>query len=112
MSVVSVLGQALMVLGALVFVGAAVGLWRLRDVYARGSAVATAAGLGVAMVTVGAVLLDPDVSTVIKVALAVVLQLVTSALGAIVIARSAVLSGHPFVAGTDTEPLDPEERTP
>ncbi|WP_420113560.1 cation:proton antiporter [Pseudactinotalea sp.] len=112
MTALSVTGQVFMVLGALIFISAAAGLWRLRDVYARGSSVATAAGLGVVFVTVGAVLTDPEISSLIKVALAVALQLLTSALGAITIARSAALSGHPFAPGTDIRALTTHERTP
>lgn len=106
MTALSALGQALMIVGAIIFVIAAAGLWRLRDVYSRGSSVATAAGLGVVFVTVGALLTAPDISSIVKVALAVVLQLLTSALGAITIARAAVLTGHPFADGTDTTALD------
>lgn len=99
-------GQVLVLLGAAVFVLAAVGLRRFPDPYTRISAVATAGGLGVACVTVGAVLTDPSAASAAKVAVAVVLQLLTSAVGGIAIARAAVGSGHRFAPGTDTVVLD------
>lgn len=106
MSVLAIVGQVLVLLGAAIFVAAAIGLRRFRDPYSRISAVATAAGLGVAFVTVGVVLMDPQISNVIKVIVAVALQLATSAVGAMVIARAAVLSGHEFSPDTDTAVID------
>ncbi|KSW30296.1 monovalent cation/H(+) antiporter subunit G [Cellulomonas sp. B6] len=106
MSAADLVGQVLVLLGAAVFVVAALGLRRLQDPYMRISAVATAGGLGVACLTVGAVLLDPSVASAAKVAVAVVLQLLTSAVGGIAIARAAVGSGHRFAPGTDTRALD------
>lgn len=98
--------NALVVLGAAVFLVAAVGLITLFDPYTRTSAVATAAGLGVSLVVTGVVLLDPTLSTTVKAVVAIVLQLATSAIGGMAIARSAVLSGHSFEPGTDTTALD------
>lgn len=104
-----VLGHGLAVFGGLIFLAAAIGLWRMRDPYTRISAVATAAGLGVAFVVVGTLLLEPSLLSGVKVALAVFLQLLTSAIAGMITARAAVLSGHPFVK-TDTHVLDmPEE---
>ncbi|WP_130798839.1 cation:proton antiporter [Streptomyces otsuchiensis] len=103
--VFEVIGQVVAVLGGLVFVAAALGLHRLPDPYMRTSAVATAAGIGVAFVVVGTALTDPSLSTGFKVALAVVLQLATSAVGGMTLARAAVLSGHDFVPTTDTAEL-------
>lgn len=100
-----VLGQALTVLGALIFVAAGIGLLRLRDPYLRTSAVATAAGLGVAFVVGGTALVDPRLDELVKVLIAIALQLATSVIGGMAIARAAVLSGHEFV-DTDTTDLD------
>ncbi|MFX4290996.1 monovalent cation/H(+) antiporter subunit G [Streptomyces bohaiensis] len=105
-----VLGQAMAVLGGLVFVAAGVGLLRLRDPYMRTSAVATAAGVGVVLVVGGSVLTSPTVSDLVKLVVAVVLQLATSAVGGMTLARAAVLSGHAFAEGTDTSALDRPER--
>lgn len=109
MMILDIIGQTLAVVGAAIFVAAAIGLRRLRDPYSRISAVATAAGLGVALVTVGVVLVDPSISDAIKVVIAVILQLSTSAVAAIVIARAAVNSRHAFSPDTDTQELDNPE---
>ncbi len=106
----SVLGQVLVLAGAAIFLLAAVGLRRFADAYGRTSAVATAAALGVAFVTVGAAMLDPRPADVVKVVLAVVLQLLTSAVGAIAIARAAVNSGHAFSADTDVAELRTDQQ--
>ncbi len=111
MTVWAIVGQALVVTGAVIFLAAAVGLRRFADPYGRISAVATAAALGVTFVTVGAALINPRPVGVITVVLAVVLQLLTSAVGAIAIARAAVNSKHAFSADTDVAELrtDQEE---
>ena len=92
----NVLGQIVIVAGALVFVTAALGVVRFPDVYTRISAVGTAAGLGVVMVVGGALLLQPSLSNGIKVAVIVFLQLGTSAIGSMAVARSAYLTRTPM----------------
>jgi multicomponent Na+:H+ antiporter subunit G len=92
----SLLGQILAVAGGLIFLSAAVNLVRLPDVYTRVSALTTAAGLGLASVTVGALLVAPTVPDTIMVVLAVLLQLATSAVAGMYIARSAYLTGTPL----------------
>lgn len=111
MTALTFTGNIAILVGSAIFVLAAVGLLRFRDVYSRISAVATAGGLGVVLVCGGAALLQPAVDSFVKVAVAIVLQLLTSAVGAIVISRAAVLSGHRFVAGTDESALDCAEGT-
>lgn len=108
-----ILGQVFLVAGAIVFIVAAIGLVTLFDPYTRASAVATAAGVGVSFIVVGVVLMDPSVSNGIKGALAIVLQLATSAIGSMAVARGAVLTGHEFEPGTDASELhdlhDPDD---
>ena len=111
MTALTITGNIAILAGAAVFVLAAIGLLRFRDVYSRISAVATAGGLGVVLVCGGAALLQPAVDSFVKVAVAIVLQLLTSAIGAIIIARAAVLSGHRFVEGTDATALDRVDET-
>lgn len=96
-SAVAAIGQVAVVLGALVFSTAGLGLLRLRDVYARSSAIATAAGLGVSLILIGVYLLDPTPGNTVKLIVAIVLQLATSAIGSMAIARSAYLTGSPLV---------------
>lgn len=92
-TVVTVLGSVSVLLGALVFLGAAIGLMRFPDLYVRSSATGTAAGLGVVFVFVGAFLLHPSGADAPKVILAVILQFISSAVGAMAIARAGLLSG-------------------
>lgn len=106
-------GQILVVLGGLIFLTAALGVVRLPDLYTRVSAVTTAAGLGIVFVVVGALLLQPTPADTAKVVLAVVLQLATSAVASIAIARSGYLTGTPLARSTrfndlgeDREQLD------
>ena len=75
------------------FASAALGVLRFPDVYTRISAVSTAGGLGVCLLVIGALLLQPSTANLIKVAIILVLQLATSTIGSMAIARSAYLVG-------------------
>ena len=103
--VLDVVGQGFLILGAVVFLLAAIGLITLFDAYTRASAVATAAGVGLTFMVIGVVLLDPSITVGVKAALAIVLQLATSAVGSMAVARAAVLTGHDFERGTDADEL-------
>lgn len=92
----SILGQVLMVAGAGLFATAALGLVRLPDLYTRSSAVATAAGAGISLLITGVFLLTPGWGNLIKLAAAVLLQLITSAVGSMAIARAGYLVGSPL----------------
>ncbi|NOV96467.1 multicomponent Na+:H+ antiporter subunit G [Isoptericola halotolerans] len=100
-----IVGQVLIVLGALVFATAGLGVIKLPDVYTRISAISTAAGFGLMQIIVGAVLLLPGPENVVKAAIAVVLQLATSAVGGMALARSGYLVGSPLVEGTSPDQL-------
>ena len=106
MTWVEITGQALCVLGALVFLAAAIGVLRLPDPYTRASAVATAAGVGVALVVAGAALVHPGWDATVRAIIAIVFQLATSAVGGMAIARAAVLSRHKFSPETDDAVLE------
>lgn len=97
----TVIAYVLIFSGVVVFAGAGVGVLRFRDPYMRASAVGTAAGLGIALITIGAVLTMPTPENLLKAGVAVILQLATSAVGTTIIARAAVNSGHDFSADTD-----------
>ncbi|NIH70718.1 cation:proton antiporter [Auritidibacter ignavus] len=88
-----VLGQVFVVLGALVFATAALGLVRFTDPFMRVSAVGTAGGLGMILVVVGCLLVQPTVVDTLKVILIIFMQLGTSAIGTMAIARSSYLTG-------------------
>jgi multicomponent Na+:H+ antiporter subunit G len=92
----SVLGQVFMVLGAAMFATAALGIVRLPDLYTRSSAVATAAGAGIGLLVIGVFLMVPGWSNLVKLAAAVPLQLITSAVGSMAIARAGYLVGSPL----------------
>lgn len=106
MSVLTVIAYVLIFAGVIIFAGAGVGVLKFRDAYMRASAVGTAAGLGVALITIGAVLTMPTPGNLVKAAVAVVLQLATSAVGSTIIARAAVNSGHAFSRDTDLSDLE------
>lgn len=102
----SVTGQVLVVVGALVFSTAGIGIVRFKDAYSRSSAIATAAGLGISLVLIGAFLLQPGGWTALKLAVAVVMQLATSAVGSMALARSAYLTGSPMHHAEGHDHLD------
>lgn len=88
-----VVGSGLLLLGAVIMTSAAVGLLRLPDLYTRTSAIGTAAGLGVSLIIFGVVVLDFSVLNLVKGLLAVVAQILTSAIGSFALARAGYLTG-------------------
>lgn len=91
--VATVLGSVSVLVGAVVFLGGAIGLLRFPDLYVRSSAIGAAAGLGLVFVIAGAFLLHPTWEAAPKVAVAAILQFASSAIGAMYIARAGLLSG-------------------
>ncbi len=91
--IVTVVGSTLLVVGAVIIVTAAVGLVRLPDLYTRTSAIGTAAGLGIAVMILGVVVLDFSWLNLLKGIVAIVAQLITSAIGSFALARSGYLTG-------------------
>ena len=115
-TVLTITGMCVVVLGALVFGTAALGLVRFPDVYTRASAVGTAGGIGIVLVVVGALLIQPSLPNLVKVVAIVALQLGTSAIGTIALARSAYLTRarmrrqHYDELATESSALRPGER--
>jgi len=103
--VVTVVGSALLILGAAIMASAAIGLLKLPDVYTRTSAIGTAAGLGVSLMIVGVVVLDFSTLNLIKGIFAIIAQLLTSAIGSFVLARASYMSGSEPVANTVPDEL-------
>lgn len=95
--ILAVIGNTSMILGALVFATAALGVVRFPDAYTRTSAVGTAAGVGIVLVVLGAFLLQPTIPDLVKVIIIITLQLTTSAIGSMTIARSAYLTRTPLL---------------
>ena len=100
MSVQTVLGDVLLGLGVLLVVTAGIGLVRLPDVYNRTNAVAKAGGLGLVLVLLGVVVLDPGPTAVVVLLLAVALQLFTVPIAGFEIGQAARSSRAPFASGT------------
>ena len=100
----SIFGSGFMVLGAFIIATAAIGLIRLPDVYTRTSAVGTAAGLGVSFMIIGVVIFDYSTLNLIKGIIAIIAQLVTSAIGSFMLARASYMTG-----GKPVETTVPDE---
>jgi multicomponent Na+:H+ antiporter subunit G len=100
-SVQTVLGDVLLGLGVLLMVTAGIGLARLPDVYNRTNAVAKAGGLGLVLVLLGVVVLDPGPTAVVVVLLAIALQLFTVPIAGFEIGQAARASGAPLAPGTE-----------
>lgn len=107
--ITEVVGYVLAVGGALLFVVAALGLVRFPDVYSRISAVTKAATLGVILVLLGVLLIDPSWRAAVAVVLAVVLQVVTSPVGGYALGRAAHRSGAPLAPGSRYDHLATRE---
>ncbi len=85
-------GDVLILVGVVVFAVGALGLLRLPDVYSRLSGVTMAAGLGIILILLGVLLHHPTVANTLKVALAVLVQLATAAVGGNAMARAGYLT--------------------
>ncbi|MDR8018076.1 cation:proton antiporter [Nesterenkonia aerolata] len=83
-----VLGLAAIFLGIFILLVSAIGLFRFPDLYLRASAVGTSAGLGVACIVVGALMMDFTWMNLLKAFIAVLAQMLASAVGSMAIARS------------------------
>lgn len=103
--VVTITGSALLILGAFIIASAAIGLIKLPDLYTRTSAIGTAAGLGVALIIVGVVVLDFSPLNLLKGVIAIAAQLLTSSIGSFALARSGYLTGSRPVATTMPDEL-------
>lgn len=102
---VAFFGSALMILGAAIIASAALGLLKLPDVYTRTSAIGTAAGLGVALMIAGVVVFDFTLLNLLKGIVAIIAQLVTSAIGSFVLARASYVTGDTPVDTTSPDEL-------
>lgn len=98
-------GLVFIFLGIATIIVAGTGLFRLPDLYLRASAVGTSAGLGVASIVIGALLMDFSWLNLVKAAVAVIAQLLASAVGSMAIARSAYLNNSLPAEITHTDDL-------
>jgi len=103
--VITVVGSGLLIFGAAIIASAAIGLIRLPDLYTRTSAIGTAAGLGVALIVAGVVVMDFSALNLVKGIIAIIAQLLTSAIGSFVLARAGYLTGSEPVSTTAPDEL-------
>jgi multicomponent Na+:H+ antiporter subunit G len=94
--VLVVVGLLLVVTGTGFLLLAAIGVVRLRDVFARQHAAGKAATLGVATVLLGVAALIDDTASTVKLLLAIGFQLVASPTATHALARAAYRDGVPM----------------
>lgn len=104
----TIAGDILVIAGAVLMVLAALGVVRLPDVMARLQAGTKAASLGLALLFGGTALLHPTVSSVVKLALAMLFVFVTAPVAGHVIGRAAYRAGVPLWGGTFVDDPPPE----
>lgn len=95
----SVVANIMLVAGVIIFALAVVGLFKFTDVYQRISAVGTAAALGMSLLVIGAFILVPSWFNLVLVLVILALQIATSSIGTMSIARSAYLTGSKMEPG-------------
>ena len=100
MNTVELAGDLLMLAGALVFLLGAVGMLRLPDLYSRLSGVTISGASGTALILVGLLLHQPSWVNLLKIGLALVIQLATTAVGGSAMARAGYLTGSPQAEAT------------
>lgn len=93
MDILDLVGRAAIIIGALIFATTALGLMRFYDPYSRISALSTAGGIGITLIIIGALFLQPSFSNAVKALFIIILHLITSAVGTMTIARASYLSG-------------------
>jgi multicomponent Na+:H+ antiporter subunit G len=109
------LAEGLVIIGATLALLAAIGVLRMPDVFTRMQASTKASTLGLGCLLAALAIRNPEFSFVIRAASIAAFMLLTTAVGAHVIARAAALSGAPLWAGTvaDERPRAPaDEDTP
>jgi multicomponent Na+:H+ antiporter subunit G len=106
-AILDVVAAILMLSGAVIAVIAAVGLHRLPDVYARMHVATKPATLGITLCLTGAALRADGASTITKLMLAVVFQLVTTPAAGHLLGRAAHAARSPVSQYTVLDELRP-----
>lgn len=99
MDIAALIANLMLVLGVIIFALAVVGLFKFTDVYQRISAVGTAAALGMSLLVIGAFILVPSWLNFVLMLIILGLQIATSSIGTMAIARSAYLTGSKMQPG-------------
>jgi multicomponent Na+:H+ antiporter subunit G len=94
------LSSGLFIAGATLGLLAGVGVLRMPDVFTRMQASTKASTLGLGCLLVAVALRNPELSLVLRAASIAAFMLMTTAVGAHVIARAAARSGAPMWKGT------------
>lgn len=112
----SLLGHAALLVGVLLFVIAGIGLLRFGDAYSRLAATTKSGTLGVCLVLVGVLILEPTWSHAVILVVAIALQIITSPVGGFALGRAAFRSDAPMPARILYDELDEyvdrEQRSP
>jgi multicomponent Na+:H+ antiporter subunit G len=96
-----VIGGASLIAGSVLILLAAVGAVRFDDIYARMHAAAKAPALGVLLIGLGAATMIRTTPAMVALGLVVVLQLVTSPVGAHLLGRAVYHGQQPELDGID-----------
>lgn len=103
--ILQVVAGAMMSVGAVLALIAAIGLQRFPDVFARMHAATKPATLGMALIVGGAALLVPDIGSTAKLLLAIALQFITAPVGSHLVGRAAYRAGTELAEGTSIDEL-------
>jgi multicomponent Na+:H+ antiporter subunit G len=95
----SVVGHAAVLLGIGLFCIAGIGLLRFGDAYSRLAATTKSGTLGVCLVLLGVLVLEPTWSHAVILAVAIALQIITSPVGGFALGRAAFRSDAAMPAG-------------
>ncbi|MDT0328612.1 cation:proton antiporter [Nocardiopsis lambiniae] len=109
-----VLAVVCAITGAFIFAVGAFGLLRLPDFYGRLQGISISAGLGTALLLLGLLSWFPTPENVLKIGLALIVQLATVAVGGNALARAGYLVGTPAAPNTRYDALaeaDPNDPT-
>ena len=106
------LADGLFIAGASLGLLASVGVLRMPDVFTRMQASTKASTLGLGCLLAGVAVRNPELTFVVRAASIAAFMLLTTAVGAHVIARAAARSGAPIWEGTivDERPRRPGSR--
>ena len=108
MNTAVVVGSAMMSVGAVLSMMAAIGVVRMPDLFLRINAATKASSLGIVCVLAGVVLLEFSVRALLTLGTAAVLLLVTAPVAAHVIGHAAYRSGLPTWPGTRRDDVPPD----
>jgi multicomponent Na+:H+ antiporter subunit G len=106
--VIDAIASVLFVAGATLALLAGVGVLRMPDVFTRMQASTKASTLGLGCLLAGLVILRPEAWVVIRAISIAAFMMLTTSVGAHVIARAAAITGAPLWTGTrvDERPRD------